>query len=519
MENNKKIKNWHSTLKDFTKPSVIAMLFLGFSAGIPILLIFSSLSLWLREAGVSRAEVTFFSWAALGYSFKFVWAPLPDCLPIPILTRWLGRRRSWILLSQLAIIAAINIMAFTDPQSSDIALTIMALGAVLLGFSSATQDIVIDAYRIESDTSDMQALLSSSYIAGYRVGMIVAGAGALVLASSFGTSIGQYNYSAWRLTYMIMAATMVVGVITTLIIPEPKQAKNNQNYSTADYFKFFVLFLLIVISFIITFFITAEPAAVSQESLAEYTGNGLSGFLIGLLRLLLALGCSALTARALILAKLVNTGMVEKTYVEPVKDFFKRYGQKTAILLLLLVGFYRISDIVLGVISNVFYQDLGFSKAEIAGVVKTFGLIMTLAGGFLGGILTARYNIIKILFLGAVLSAATNILFIALAKIGANMPMLYLVISADNLCAGLASAAFIAFLSSLTNIAFTAVQYAIFSSLMTLFPKLLGGYSGTMAENLGYPGFFATTAIMGLPVLYIVWLVANRPEIHKPNLP
>ncbi|PCH85278.1 MAG: MFS transporter, partial [Piscirickettsiaceae bacterium] len=198
-----------------------------------------------------------------------------------------------------------------------------------------------------------------------------------------------------------------------------------------------------------------------------------------------------------------------KSYVEPIKDFFQRYGLSLAWLLLALVGLYRISDIVLGVISNIFYQDLGFTKPEIAGVVKTFGLIMTLVGGFLGGLLVLRFGVMRILFVGALLSALTNLLFMLLAQIGHNMPMLYLVISADNLSAGLASAAFIAFLSSLTNVSFTAVQYAIFSSLMTLLPKILGGYSGSIVEALGYDQFFIITALIGIPVLIlIVW--ANK---------
>ena len=211
----------------------------------------------------------------------------------------------------------------------------------------------------------------------------------------------------------------------------------------------------------------------------------------------------------MIRAGVVNRDMMQDTYIAPLKDFFGRYGLKSAILLLLLVGVYRISDIVLGVIANVFYQDVGFTKPEIAGVVKTFGLFMTIAGGFLGGLLSVRYGVIRILFLGALLSAATNLLFIALAAVGHDLSMLYLVISVDNLSAGLASAAFVAFLSSLTNIRFTAMQYAIFSSLMTLFPKILGGYSGTIVDSLGYSHFFTLTALLGLPVLILVWQACN----------
>ena len=203
--------------------------------------------------------------------------------------------------------------------------------------------------------------------------------------------------------------------------------------------------------------------------------------------------------------------MVHQTYLEPIKDFFVRYGGKTALLLLVLIGCYRLSDIVLGVVSNVFYLDMGFSKNVIAGVTKTFGLGMTLVGGFLGGMLTVRFGVNKILFLGAFLSAATNLLFMLLARTGQDVAMLTVVIGADNLSAGIATTAFIAFLSSLTNISFTAVQYAIFSSMMTLCPKLIGGYSGTMVSAVGYERFFLFTALMGVPVLFLV--VAARKAV------
>jgi MFS transporter, PAT family, beta-lactamase induction signal transducer AmpG len=492
------------------------MLLLGFSAGVPILLIFSSLSLWLREAGVEKSSVTYFSWAALGYSFKFVWAPLVDRLPLPLLGR-LGRRRSWILFSQLIIMVAIFSMGMVDPASSQGALTSMALAAVLLGFSSATQDIGIDAYRIECDSAEFQALLSSSYIAGYRIGMIVAGAGALFLASGFGTAKGAYQYEAWQSTYTIMALVMLVGVLTTLTMPEPKQNSDESNElkSTADYLRFFGFFLLAAAVFVSVFFWSGPSVTAAKLQLSESWGNrALASFVMESFRLFVAVGMAALAALIMVKLSLVRIEVVQQTYVEPVKDFFVRYGFQSAVLLLALIGLYRISDIVLGVISNVFYQDLGFTKNQIASVVKTFGLIMTIVGGFLGGMLTVRFGVMRILFWGAVLSAATNLLFMLLASMGQNEWMLYLVISADNLSAGLASAAFIAFLSSLTNVSFTAVQYAIFSSLMTLFPKILGGYSGSMAETLGYQTFFAVTALLGVPVLIVI-AVVNRSSHFK----
>ncbi len=211
---------------------------------------------------------------------------------------------------------------------------------------------------------------------------------------------------------------------------------------------------------------------------------------------------------------LLNKEMVRQAYYAPIKDFFIRHGAKTAVLILVLIGFYRLSDIVLGVVSNVFYLDMGFSKTVIAGVTKSFGLGMTLVGGFLGGLLTIRFGIQKILFLGAFLSAATNLLFMLLAAAGNNLMLLTLVIGADNLSAGIATTAFIAFLSSLTSVSFTAVQYAIFSSMMTLLPKMVGGYSGTMVSGLGYEKFFLLTAVMGIPVLLLI-LVVQRLSVKE----
>lgn len=498
-------------------PQVLVMFFFGFSAGIPILLIFSTLSVWLREAGIDRSAVTFFSWAALGYSFKFVWAPLVDKMPLPLLTSRLGRRRGWLLLAQLSVMAAIVWMACTDPTLGERSMIMMALAAVLLGFSSATQDIVIDAYRIECVDISMQALLASSYVVGYRIGMLVAGAGSLYLATLFGTTREMYRFEAWQMTYLVMALVMSVGVMTTLYIAEPErnEAAGRHHYALHHYLRFLLLFLLVAASFGGSFFFSG--ALVSSVKEAFGRGSGLHvelvGFVVESCRLFLALGVAALVARGAVLLNIVDQEVVRETYVAPLRDFFVRYGLRTALLLLTLVGFYRVSDIVLGVVSNVFYLDMGFSKNAIATVTKTFGLGMTLVGGFLGGVLTVRFGIYVILFSGALLAAGTNLLFMLLAGSGADLTMLTVVIAADSFCAGLASTAFIAFLSSLTNISFTAVQYALFSSLMTLFPKLIGGYSGTVVVSLGYESFFFMTALMGLPVLLLVWLARGIIEL------
>ena len=515
-QSEKRLNTWKETLGTFLHPRVVTMLFLGFSAGIPILLIFSSLSLWLREAGIERSAVTFFSWAALGYSFKFIWAPIIDKLPIPVFTRLLGRRRSWLLAAQLAVIIAICWMAFNNPEQGVQSLTFMALAAVMLGFSSATQDIVIDAYRIESAADDLQAMMASTYIAGYRIAMLVAGAGALYLASYFGSEKGAYSYHAWQTTYIIMAATMLIGVATTFIIKEPEiNKKNITTLSPGDNIRLLLLFTFSVAGFIITFYFSGNMTEKLKNILGVWFGNiHLAGFLIETLRLGTGIIASIIIAGSAVMIKLVNIKIVQQTYVDPIKDYFHRYGMGVAWLLLAIVGLYRISDIVLGVISNVFYQDLGFTKTEIAGIVKTFGLFMTIGGGFIGGILSIRYGVIPILFAGGLLSSLTNLLFMILANAGHHIKMLYLVISADNLSAGLAGAAFVAFLSSLTDIKFTAVQYAIFSSLMTLIPKIMGGYSGTIVDNLGYSTFFLITALIGIPVLLLVWL-AGKYMVHN----
>ena len=504
--------SWSEALRAFLNPRVITMLFLGFSAGIPILLIFSSLSLWLGEAGVERKAVTFFSWAALGYSFKFVWAPLIDKLPVPLLTGLLGKRRAWLLVAQAFILLAIVLMGSVDPALGESHLKWMAWAAVLLGFSAATQDIVIDAYRIESAETRLQAMMSSTYIAGYRLGMIVAGAGALFMASWLGSEKAHYVYAAWQWTYFAMAATMLVGVITTLLIPEPvHQRAERHHYAAVDYLRLLLVFAVAVAGFVATFFFSGQVFADWQKALG---GDAFVGFGLEAVHFAAAIAVAVLIGGLLVKAGAVNRAMARDTWIEPIADFFRRYGVRTALLLLALIGLYRITDIVPGVISNVFYQDLGFSKPEIATAVKTFGVVVSIAGGFMGGLFATRYGVMRTLMLGAMLTAFTNLVFVWLAYAGHDVTVMYLAVTADNLAAGFASAAFVAFLSSLTSVAFTAVQYAIFSSLMTLLPKTIGGYSGTIVDSIGYPGFFTFTTLIGIPVLWLVWAASKHLKVE-----
>jgi len=498
------LQGWGRALSVFTDRRAIIMLCLGFSAGIPLLLIFSSLSLWLGEAGIERKAVTYFSWAALGYSFKFVWAPLIDELPLPFLTKKLGRRRAWLLVAQLLIMIAILIMSSTNPALGERSLLIMAIGAVLLGFSAATQDIVIDAYRIELADENLQSTLAATYNAGYRVAMIVAGAGALFLASGFGTEKGHYVYEAWQQTYWIMAAVMSVGVITTLLIGEPYRNRTPKPYHVSDYIRLVAVFICAVTAFILTF------ANVGSWWELPANAQALLVFAHDAMKLVLGIIGAFLVGYALVKSGAVNRRMAFETWVEPVQDFFDRYGLKTAVSLLLLIGFYRISDIVAGVISNVFYQDMGFNKEEIATAVKVFGVICSLVGGFSGGILAQRFAVLKVMMLGCMLSFCSHMIFMCFAQVGHNLTWMYFAIIMDNFASGLSGAAFIAFLSSLTSVSFTAVQYAIFSSLMTLIPKLIGGYSGTIVDAIGYPHFFMFTASLSIPVLLLIFLVRHN---------
>jgi len=337
---------------------------------------------------------------------------------------------------------------------------------------------------------------------------LVAGAGGLFIASYLGSTKALYSYEAWSGAYMVMAAVMLIGVATTLIISEPQSKHTEARYTTQDYVQFFLLFLSVIATFILIFIVTADLVDTVKQALSEVFNNKhLAGFIVGVLQMAFALLGAYMVAKGMIMFNVVNQAMVDGTYINPIKDFFERYGMGVAVLLLAVIGLYRVSDIVLGVIANIFYQDIGFTKVEIATIAKTFGLLMTIAGGFIGGVMALRMGVFKVLFLGALLSALTNLLFIVLANVGHDITWLYITISMDNLSAGLAGAAFIAFLSSLTNVKFTAVQYAVFSSLMTLLPKIFGGYSGTLVEQFGYSEFFVITTLIGVPVLWLVYKI------------
>lgn len=494
-----KAESWQDTLALLLSGRSLRMLLLGFSSGLPILLVFSTLSVWLIKAGVQRDVVTFFSWAGIAYGFKFVWSPLIDRIPLPWLAGHMGHRRAWLLFSQLCVIAALLFTATTDPATS---LVWTAVGAVAIGFTSATQDIIIDAYRIESAPPRMQAFLSATYVAGYRIAMLTAGAGSLWFAAWLGAE--TYDPETWKSVYRLMAGFMLVGVTATLISPEPSVGGNVATDKTVQ-LKLFLAFIAGVGGMIVMF--NLFPG--TPKDLGPFTKLGFNT-----LRLFASLGVAGLVIYALVKLRFVPESEARKSYVEPFTDFVDRYG-KAAVVVLALIGVYRIADIVMGAVANVFYLEMGFDIAQIATYSKFYGLIATIAGGFLGGILASRIGVMRGLFIGALLAAASNLLFAYLATQGANLNLLIAVITADNLSAGFAVASFVAYLSALTNISFTATQYALFSSIMLLIPKALAGYSGSIVTATGYPGFFIFTALLGVPVLLLVYWAGKLAPIDE----
>ena len=485
-------------MKVFLNIKSIRMLLLGFSSGLPILLVFSTLSVWLVKAGVSRSTITMFSWAALAYSFKFIWSPIIDSLRLPFSSY--GHRKSWLLVSQLMVIFSLIFISYTDPAKT---LILTAIGSVLIAFSSASQDIIIDAYRIESAPQKMQGALSSMYIAGYRIAMLVAGAGSLLLASYLGVDI--YNSNVWKTVYLTMAFLMVIGVLTTVYSPEPKVKRKISLLSFNEQFRFLITFILAIIIFIFIYSFLDNPFT-NKEPLEK--------FLYALIRISFCFFGSGILIYLLIKINFVKKKSATIAYFKPISDFLERYG-RTALIILLLIGLYRIADIVMGVVANIFYLDKGYNIKEIATYSKFFGVFATIIGGIIGGYSAIKIGTLRALFIGALIAAASNLLFAWLAVSEPNIDILITVITADNISSGFAGAAFVVYLSALTSIKFTATQYALFSSLMLLLPKVLAGYSGTIVDQIGYANFYIFTAIIGIPVLLLIFWIARIAPVKE----
>jgi len=443
---NKKIKHsWSEALAVYSHPRILVMLLLGFSAGLPFLLVFSTLSAWLNDAGVSKTTIGFFSWIGIMYSIKILWAPIVDRIRLPFLTSLLGQRRSWLLLAQTGIATGLILLALSSPEHN---LKLFAIFALIVAFSSATQDVVIDAYRIESIDDEYQAAMAATYVFGYRLATLASGAGALYMA----------DFLNWQAAYLSMAALTAVGIITTLVIREPEHI------------------------------IKADTLAYEEQLINKIDH---ATHVKGRLQLIVEWFSAAV--------------------ISPFAEFFRRSG-KHALIILLLIGTYRITDITMSVMANPFYLDLGFTKSEIANVAKIFGFFFTIAGVALGGILVMRFNIMRPLLLGGALVIGSNLLFVLLSIVGADIKLLALVISADSLAGGIATAVFIAYLSSLTNKAYTATQYALFSSLMTLFPKIIAGFSGIVVDSYGYFVFYIYSSLLGIPAILIILFLMKQDK-------
>ena len=424
------MKSWTESVAIYLDRRLIAILFLGFSSGLPLLLVFSTLSFWLKDEGVSLAAIGLFSLVRTPYTFKFLWAPLIDKVPLPLLTRLLGRRRGWTLVTQIALMAALFAMAGTSPAEAPFQTALLAL---VVAFTSASQDIVIDAYRIEMLEEDEQGAGAGSLVFGYRMGLITAGAGALWLHTIF----------TWPQVYMIMGALVVVGMITILLSPEPVLRGDAK-----------------------------EPP--SGEGMSSWLGNAV---------------------------------------VAPFRDFMFNPGW---LYILLFIMLYKLGDAYLGVMANPFYVEMGFTDVEIANVSKIFGVGATLVGALLGGIMVVRLGILKSLLYCGILQAATNLIFAGQAVVGHSVPMLIVTIGAENVSGGMATAAFVAYLSSFCNTTYTATQYALLSSFMAFARDVLSSSSGVMAEQVGWVWFFIVTTGLALPALVLLlWMMKRFPPPER----
>ncbi|WP_022956259.1 AmpG family muropeptide MFS transporter [Perlucidibaca piscinae] len=415
----------------FARPAAFTLLLFGFASGLPFLLVGGTLSVWLKDSGISLEDIGLISLAGLAYAFKFLWAPLVDRARLPLLQR-LGRRRSWLLLAQILLAAALLGMSVVTPASAT-ALPLFVALVVLAGFAGATQDVVVDAYRIEIAPPEMQGALAATYTLGYRLALLVSGALALVLA----------DHVDWPLIYQGMAALVGLIMLSTLWASEPP----------------------------------APEALPAQPWLRA----------------------------------------VRDSVVAPFHDFFQRYAGWLGLGILVFIGLFKISDQMLGVMALPFYLDSGFSKTEIAGVSKLFGVWVGIAGAFIGGACAVRLGIHTTLLIGMIIGAVSNLLYLLLSYFPGDLGVFVAVIGGENLSGGFLGAAAVAWLSSLVNQAHTATQYALFSSLVTLPGKLIGGFSGFMVAGMGYNGFFIFSTICVIPALALfLWIskyLCRKPEV------
>jgi MFS transporter, PAT family, beta-lactamase induction signal transducer AmpG len=416
-----------SIWRAFSQPTAWTMCLLGFSSGLPFLLVAGTLAFWLKENGIELKDITMIASAGMTYAFKFVWAPLLDHWRLPGFRR-LGQRRGWLLFAQLGVIVGLLAMAALTPHQ----LVPFVAATLLVAFMGATQDIAIDAYRIEIAPPSAQGALVATYSLGYRLGLLVAGALALILA----------DHIRWVTVYMLLAAVMIVPVLTTLMMREPDIRR-------------------------------AAPA----------------------------------TWR----------GAMRESVIDPVTDFFRRYGWAVAGLTLLFILLFKVPEqAIVGGVMSPFYRDMGFSKTEIGAVTKIYGIWIGIAGAFAGGAAVARWGAWRTLGVCIVLESCSNLLYLMLLAHHGNLMVLTMAISGQNFAEGLLGPPTVAFLSLLVNRQHTATQYALLSSLVNLPGKVLGFFAGGIVMSMGYGGYFVITVFSMLPAMLLfacLWRRFSKDEL------
>ena len=416
----------------YLQPRLLIVFVMGFASGLPLALSSATLFFWLAEAGVTLAAIGLFALAGAPYNFKFLWAPFIDRVPLPGLTRLLGRRRSWMLVIQIGLMLAIAVLGFSQPETTPL---LTAVCALAVAFFSASQDIVIDAYRIEILDRDEQGAGAAMTQAGYRLGAIAAGAGALFLAEQID----------WSLVYAVMAALVIVGMAAAILAPDPERR---------------------------------NPELVEKHHEMGF--------------------------RSMI--------------VDPFVEFFQRNGPATAILILAFILLYKFGDAYAGVMAYPFYYEMGFTKSEVATVSKIFGVIATVVGVFVGGLIVKRYGIMKSLLGCGVFQMLSNLMYAAQSIAGHDVQFLYFTIGIENLSGGMGSSAFVAYLSVLCNTAYTGTQFALFTSFMAFGRTLLSASSGWVVELTGWFDFFLISTIVALPgLLLLLWMMRNLPMSVQAN--
>jgi PAT family beta-lactamase induction signal transducer AmpG len=479
-------RTFRSALGVYGQRPALVMVALGFSAGLPYYLVFDTLSAWLRASGLSLEVIGFFSLVTLVSSFKFLWAPFVDRTRVPVLTRRLGHRRSWMLVCQGLIMVGLWLVAGSDPSQN---LGAIAVFAVIVGFSSATQDIAIDAWRIEAAEVSKQGAMAAAYQWGYRVAIIVAGAVPLLLAGAYG----------WNVSYGVMAVLMTVGIVAVLAAPReqrhairPIQTGGISPAPVRDTIEWVIRLAILAAGALVLGSGLAANAGVLANVLASVGATGAASAvrsawtsdtraLVHLIAVVAGAGVIVLAALPLPGARTRPGVYLSSALADPLRDFFVRY-RSSGLLILALICLYRIPDFVLNIM-NPFYLDLGYTLVEIAEVRKIFGVGMLMFGVFAGGVAVARYGLLRAMVIGAVAGPLSNLLFIWLALQDHNLWALFAAIGLDNVAGGFAGTCLMAYMSSLTSAGFTATQYALFSSLYAIPGRLIASQSGRIVES------------------------------------